>query len=96
MAVKVEVRPLLGRQEIDGRIVEDCDTGLDEIVIISKEYPVPKVVGHVGRDYGSCVCMTTIVSASEQSAITKAVAARKKCDENAVTVSTAPAMEGDE
>lgn len=94
MAVEILVRPLTGRQEIDGRVVDDCDCGVDEVCIVSKEYPVPKSVGLVGRDHGAPVCLTAQVSESEQKAIEKAVADARGVD--AVSVKQAPVMEDEE
>lgn len=90
MAVEVLVRPLKGRQEIDGRIVEDCDTGVDEVCLVSKEYPVPRAVGVVGRSTDSPVCLSANVSQSEEAAIKLAVSKRTGRE---AKVKTAPTLE---
>lgn len=75
MAREYLVRPLTGRGLVDGQVVEDQDCGVDELVIKSAEYPVPKVVGHVGRFPGAPIMLTRQVSQADLAGIEAAVSA---------------------
>lgn len=81
--MSVDIRPHVGQQRIEDRIVEDCDTGIDAIFLTSREYPTPKRVGFLGRDPGSQIVFTSPISESDHKQVLQAVADRLGQESNA-------------
>jgi hypothetical protein len=73
----VEIKPHLGQgRNESNELVDDIDTGIDAVYLVSAEWPQPLRVGFVGRDLGSPVNMIVRVSDSELAAIGAAVSER--------------------
>lgn len=72
----VSIEAHKGCQTEGGQLKEGCDTGIDAVYLIGREWPVPKRVGFVGREPGSPVQLIVPVSESDRRAILAAVEAR--------------------
>lgn len=93
----VEIKPHCGQQRNDaGDIVDDVDTGIDCVFLVSAEWPVPKRVGFVGRDSGSPVNLICTVAETDLAAIRDAVAARDGGEAAGVRINQVPEIAGEE
>lgn len=91
---QVEIKPHVGTQRNDaGALVADQDTGIDAIFLVSREWPVPRRVGFVGRDKGAAVCLIVNVSDSERAAIQQAVADRHQQQASQIAVAVAESLQ---
>lgn len=73
----IEIKPHTGIQRGDnGNLIENCDTGIDAVWLVSREYPTPRRIGFVGRDAGAVVVFTVSCSESDKALAIEAVAQR--------------------
>lgn len=74
--MSIVIKPHVGIARVDGKLVEDVDTGMDAIWVESDRYPHGRRVGVIGREPDSVPCLTQYVSDSELKEIEKVVAER--------------------